>query len=152
MSESFFDEKAEKVEKIVLGMGFPSTENGKYVNALRKEVSEMIERGVTYISPGTWRDPAILFDHEERARQFLQLWWSVKHGLTYRRELIDNPPLTFMKKRMVGSNVYTNVVEFHPESIIPWIKDQFRKLIFYFRKSYIWLFDVKNPYAKKKDS
>jgi len=149
MSDNFLNEKA---ENIVLGMGFPSTENGKYMNALRKEVLKKVEGGVTYISPGTWKDPTIFRDHEERAREILQLWWNLKHRLAYRRELIDNPPLTFMKKRMIDSKIYTSIVEFHPESILPWIRDQFRKLIFYFRKSYIWLFDVKNPYAKKKDS
>lgn len=152
MSENFFDEKAEKAEKIMLGMGFPSTENGEYVNALRKEVLEMIERGVTYVSPGTWKDSAIFFDHEERARHLLQFWWTINLDLSYRRELIDDPPLTFMKKRARGSDIYINVIEVHPKSVIPWIRDQFRKLTYYFWKSYNWLFNVQNPYAKKKDS
>jgi hypothetical protein len=55
-------------DDIIRGMGFPDDATGPYVTALRRLVREQVAQGMTNRSAGTWADPTIWNDHEERAR------------------------------------------------------------------------------------
>jgi hypothetical protein len=109
-------------EDIVLKMGFPDDATGPYVTALRTLVREQVSQGMTNRSGGTWADPAIWNDHEERARCFLEIDWDLKQGYSCRVELLDTAPLMWR----YNLRTMRRHIEFRPDLIRPWLADRWR--------------------------
>lgn len=71
--------------------GFPPTETGPYVTALREQTRELVEkRGLCDRSPGTWGPGPST--PETRAKALLASQWRMDHGHMCRIECIDGPP------------------------------------------------------------
>lgn len=85
-------DEIERRDFLMLRMGFPETERGRFVTALREETLRQVRRGLVNTSAGTWRHeleggPAP--SHEERARAILAMWWEIDHGHANRVENLD---------------------------------------------------------------
>lgn len=74
-------------EEIIRHMGFPDTECGPFVTALRASVAKQVADGMTNRSGGTWAPGN--HSYEDRAKALLAWDWELEHGHHYRVEAID---------------------------------------------------------------
>jgi hypothetical protein len=127
-------------------MGFPPSETGPFVTALRAKVREQVAEGLTNRSGGTWATDEIWHQHEERARCILEMEWSIDRGHYHQTEVFDCYPIN----RRFNTRTMRWHYEFRPDRIMPWVRDQIRLVGYHWRK---WR-DRKlvNPYSKTSRS
>jgi hypothetical protein len=76
-------------EEIVRRMGFPDTEQGPYVQALRQQVRKQVAQGMVNRSGGSWGPEGEKLDCEGRARELLACDWEIEHEHCHRVEAMD---------------------------------------------------------------
>jgi hypothetical protein len=77
--------------RIVERMGFPASETGPYVSALRRHVEHQVDRGLVSRSAGWWSPEGRRLSLEDRAREILAFDWAAER-YSYRTENIDGAP------------------------------------------------------------
>lgn len=123
-------------------MGFPETERGLFVSALRATVErDVAAKGLRLRSRGTMSE-----DHEEVAREHLAIDWAIERGHSCRREVMDpifgwNTDVRTMKRTPY----------FRWRRAPAWVADRFRELamnlrIFRDRK----ILCIKNTYERAR--
>jgi hypothetical protein len=112
------------LEQQMAHMGFPETETGPCVTALRAHIAKQLEAGMVMRSAGSWSEAGLALSHEDRAREILAFDWAVERCHTYRVKCFDRPvwwqwdfsgPLPVMRFRVSW------------RSIPAWVGDRFRE-------------------------
>jgi hypothetical protein len=137
-----------KADQIMQRMGFPpaSASDGRYVTELRHSIARQASAGLVNRSGGTWATDAIWSDHEERARCLLEIDWAIERGHCCQTEVLDCYPINRRYNFKTGRSHY----EFRPDRIMPWVRDQVRKVSYHYR---IWRDrNLVNPYSRPKNA
>lgn len=135
-------------------MGFPPSETGPHVTALRALVRKQVSEGLINRSGGTWADECYRRDEngfiigyaisaEERARVLLEWDWEIEHGHSRCMSLLDCAPVMWrfdtctMRWRL----------EFAPRYLKPWLQDRWSYIPYQWRR---WRNrNLKNPYRAR---
>lgn len=122
--------------------GFPPTETGPYVTALRKQTRELVEKhGLADRSPGTWGAGPI--DTESRAKALLASQWRMDHGHCCRIECIGGPPWGWTWVPTTFASMERRY-EIRWRMIGPWLGDLCRRVGMRYR---VWRDrNLENPY------
>ena len=80
----------QRADAILIRMGFPPSETGRYVTALRASVRRQVtEHGLVNRSGGSWSDDVSPYDYEGRAKALLAADWELEQKHCFEVKAID---------------------------------------------------------------